>query len=86
MFGGEVRRGFPEEVGYIAVGRQLAQSRVIDVGAQCQAVVEAGQAGPDACRLVGLAAGQDVGQVISVPGQSQDAAEPFAFNGAAGRP
>ena len=68
MFGSEVCRGFPDEVSDVALGAQALQRGGIDVGAEREPVVGAGQAGPGASRFVSVAVFQDVGQVISVPG------------------
>ena len=66
VFGGKAGGGFPDEVGDLAVGGQALQGGVIHVGAEREPVVGAGQAGPGAGGLVGLAVFQDVGQVIGV--------------------
>ena len=67
MFGGQAGGGFPDQVGDLAAGGQLPHGRGVDVGAYGEAVIGAGQAGPRAGWLVGVAVLQDVGQPIADP-------------------
>ena len=76
VLGGQVGGGFPDQVGELAAGRQLLHGGGVDVGAQGQAVIGAGQAGPRAGWLVGIAVLQDVRQPVADPGQPQHAARP----------
>ena len=72
VLGGEVVGRLPDEVGEVAVG-ELPEHGVVHVGAELESVVGAGEAGPGARRLVGLAVLQDVGELVADPRQAQGA-------------
>jgi hypothetical protein len=53
VVGGELWWCFPDEVGELVLACEPQQCRVVDVAADCQAVVGAGQAGLGAAGLPG---------------------------------
>jgi hypothetical protein len=71
---GEVRGRFPYKVSSLAHG-EVPEGGLVDVGADGQVVVGAGQAGPGTGGLVCLAVLKDVLEVVGDPGQPESTAE-----------